>query len=117
MRDFDFYTPTKVVFGKSSVERTGQLVKTFGGTKVLVHFGGGSVKRTGLLDRVLTSLTDAGIEYVLLGGVKPNPRLSLVYENFARGRFFCLKIEQKKRPRDKKYPARNLLGFLAGYFL
>ncbi len=80
MDNFNFYSPTHFVFGKDEETRAGELVKKFGGSKVLVHYGGGSVVRSGLLGRVEKSLTDAGIEYVELGGVKPNPRSGLVYE-------------------------------------
>lgn len=80
MQDFDFYTPTKVVFGKNGEDKVGELVKAQNCKKVLVHFGGNSAKKSGLLDRVFDSLSKAEIEYVSLGGVVPNPRLSKVYE-------------------------------------
>ncbi|MGN0401640.1 MAG: iron-containing alcohol dehydrogenase [Acetatifactor sp.] len=80
MRDFIYYTPTKVVFGKGTESRVGGLVKEFGGRKLLLHYGGGSVIRSGLLDRVKRILEEEGIPYVCLGGVVPNPRLSLVYQ-------------------------------------
>lgn len=80
MQNFTYYAPTQVVFGKNTESQVGELVKKYGGTKVLVHFGGGSVKRSGLLDRVCKSLEEAGVAYVTLGGVVPNPRLSLVHE-------------------------------------
>lgn len=80
MLDFTYYAPTKVVFGKESQSQIGALVKKQGCKKVLIHYGGGSVVRSGLLDRVKAVLTGEGVEYVELGGVKPNPRLSLVYE-------------------------------------
>lgn len=80
MNNFTFYSPTYFVFGKESENETGKYVKRFGGTKVLIHYGGGSVVRTGLLDRVKKSLEAEGISYVELGGVKPNPRSGLVYE-------------------------------------
>ena len=80
MNDFTFQAPTKVVFGKGVENQVGQLCKEQGATKVLVHFGGQSAKKSGLLDRVYASLDKAGIPYVSLSGVKPNPRLSLVYE-------------------------------------
>ena len=80
MMNFEYFTPTKVVFGKGTVDKVGELVKAQGGTKVLIHYGGGSVKRTGLLDRVKAALDAAGIAHVELGGVVPNPRLSLVRE-------------------------------------
>ncbi|MBP5325086.1 MAG: iron-containing alcohol dehydrogenase [Pseudobutyrivibrio sp.] len=80
MNNFQFYSPTCFVFGKDTESQTGELVKRFGGTKVLIHYGGGSVVRSGLLDRVKKSLDAEGISYVELGGVKPNPRSGLVYE-------------------------------------
>ena len=86
MVNFEYYTPTKVVFGKDRETEVGHLVKACGGTKVLVHFGGGSVKRSGLLDRVLAALDEAGIAHVELGGVVPNPRLSKVREGIELGR-------------------------------
>lgn len=80
MNNFTFYAPTYFAFGKDTENDTGKYVKRFGGSKVLVHFGGGSVVRSGLLDRVKKSLENEGIAYVELGGVKPNPRSGLVYE-------------------------------------
>lgn len=80
MKNFTFYSPTYFVFGKEEENNTGKYVKRFGGNKVLIHYGGGSVIRSGLLDRVKQSLNNENIEYVELGGVKPNPRSGLVYE-------------------------------------
>ncbi len=80
MNNFTFYSPTYFAFGKDMECQAGSLVKRFGGTKVLIHYGGGSVVRSGLLDRVKASLEAEGIPYALLGGVKPNPRSGLVYE-------------------------------------
>lgn len=80
MNNFTFYSPTYFVFGKGTESEAGKYVKKFGGTKVLIHYGGGSVVRTGLLDRTKASLDDEGISYVELGGAKPNPRSGLVYE-------------------------------------
>ncbi len=80
MKDFIFYAPTEVVFGRESEEKIPAMVKKYGGTKVLVHYGGQSAKRSGLLDKVCGMLQDAGIKYVALGGVVPNPRLSLVHQ-------------------------------------
>ena len=80
MNNFDFYSPTYFAFGKDREQDAGALVRRFGGTKVLIHYGGGSVVRSGLLDRVKASLHDAGIPWLELGGVKPNPRSGLVYE-------------------------------------
>ncbi len=80
MENFTFYSPTFFAFGKDSEAQAGDLIKRFWGSKVLIHFGGNSAKRSGLLDRVEASLKGAGIPYVSLGGVKPNPRSGLVYE-------------------------------------
>ena len=80
MENFAFYSPTQFVFGKDTESEAGKLVKRFGGSKVLLHYGGGSVVKSGLLDRVKKALDGEGISYVELGGVKPNPRSGLVYE-------------------------------------
>lgn len=80
MKDFNFYAPTEVVFGEHSEEQVAQLVKKYGGTKVLVHYGGQSAVRSGLLDKICGLLSEGGIDYVKLGGVVPNPRLSLAKE-------------------------------------
>lgn len=80
MFDFKYYTPTKVIFGKGTESKVAELIKEFGGTKILIHYGGGSVVRSGLLKRVTDTLDEAGISYVTLGGAVPNPHLSLVYE-------------------------------------
>ena len=87
MAGFSYYTPTNVVFGKDTELQTGVLVKAQGAKKVLLHYGGGSVVRSGLLERVKEALDKEGIPFTELGGVVPNPRLSLVYEG----------IEQAKR--------------------
>lgn len=80
MRNFKYFTPTKVIFGRETETQTGELVKELGCRKVLIHYGGGSVVRSGLLERVKMSLDGQGIAHVELGGAVPNPRLSLVYE-------------------------------------
>ncbi len=80
MNNFNFYSPTSFVFGKGRETEAGKYVKRFGGTKVLIHFGGGSVLKSGLLDRVKTSLANENITFTQLGGVMPNPRSGLVYE-------------------------------------
>lgn len=79
MNAFDFYSPTYFVFGKDRERETGDYVKKFGGTRVLIVFGGQSAKRSGLLDRVKASLAKAGFFTLELGGVLPNPRSGLVY--------------------------------------
>ena len=83
MNDFSFYSPTKFVFGRGAESQTGALVRALGGTKALLHFGGGSVKQNGVYDAVVKSLEAAGVEYVPLGGVQPNPRSGLVREGIA----------------------------------
>ncbi len=80
MFDFKYFTPTKVLFGKNTEEKVADLIQEFGGKKVLIHYGGGSVIRSGLMQRVTDKLDAAGISYVMLGGAVPNPHLSLVYE-------------------------------------
>ena len=80
MRNFEFYTPTKVIFGKDTHLQAGELIKEQHCKKVLVHYGGQSARKSGLLDEVFHSLDEAGIAYTELGGVVPNPRLSKVYE-------------------------------------
>lgn len=80
MNNFNFYSPTYFVFGKGTEATTGQHVKRFGGAKALIHYGGGSVVRSGLLDRIKASLTAEGVGFVELGGVQPNPKSGLVYE-------------------------------------
>lgn len=83
MKDFSFYAPTEVVFGRQSEEQVAQLVKRYGGTKVLVHYGGQSAKRSGLLDKICSLLDQGGVAHVELGGVVPNPRLSKVHEGIS----------------------------------
>ena len=74
----EYFTPTHVYFGEGAWEKAGEVLKANGASKVLVHFGTGSVKKTGLLDKVEAKLDEAGIAYTELGGVVPNPRVSLV---------------------------------------
>ena len=78
MDNFQFYSPTFFEFGKGAEAKTGELVKRFGGHKALVHYGGGSVKRSGLLDRVIKSLDEAGVAHVELGGAPAGDRKSVV---------------------------------------
>ena len=80
MRDFNYYAPTEVVFGRQSEEQVASLVRKYSGTKVLVHYGGQSALRSGLLDKICTLLRQGGVDFVTLGGVVPNPRLSLVHQ-------------------------------------
>ncbi len=80
MNNFQFYSPTEFVFGKGTENKTGYYVKKYGGTNVLLHYGGGSAVRSGLLDRVKKSLDEENIAYTVLGGVQPNPIDTLVYK-------------------------------------
>jgi len=80
MNNFVFYSPTEFVFGKATEMQVGALARKHGARKVMIVYGGGSVVRSGLLDRVKQSLQEAGIEYCLIGGVQPNPVDTKVYE-------------------------------------
>jgi alcohol dehydrogenase YqhD (iron-dependent ADH family) len=80
MKNFEYYAPTKIIFGKDTEKQVGEQIIAFGGKKVLIHYGSESVKKTGLLARVRDSLEQLNIPYVELGGVVPNPRLSKVLE-------------------------------------
>ena len=88
MINFDFYTPTKILFGAGRENEVGKQVAAFGGHKVMIVYGkkGGHIETSGLLDRVHKSLSDAGLSYVDLNGVVPNPRLSLVKKGIRIGR-------------------------------
>ncbi|MBQ9952543.1 MAG: iron-containing alcohol dehydrogenase [Clostridia bacterium] len=83
MKNFTYQIPTKFVFGRGAENEVGAEVRALGGTKALIHYGGGSAVRSGLIDRVKASLDAAGVKHVELGGVKPNPRDTLVYEGIA----------------------------------
>ena len=89
MEQFVYYAPTKVIFGKGKEEEVGNEIKKAGGSKVYVVYGGQSARKSGLLDRVEKSLEEAGLEYRTLGGVKPNPRLSLAREGVKDSIEFC----------------------------
>ncbi len=83
MANFSYYTPTQVVFGRETEQQVGELVKQYGGSRVLIHFGGQSAVKSGLIDRVKQSLDAAGLFHVELGGVVPNPHLGKVREGIA----------------------------------
>ncbi len=83
MINFTYYSPTRVIFGKGTENEVGQEIHRLGYKKVLVHYGSESAKKSGLLGRVEASLGKAGVQFVSLGGVKPNPRLSKVREGIA----------------------------------
>ncbi len=80
MQDFTYQVRTKVLFGRDTECKVVEEIKSLGGSRVLLHFGGGSAEKSGLLPRVRESLRAAGLPFVELGGVRPNPRLSLVRE-------------------------------------
>ena len=80
MRNFEYYTPTRVIFGKDTHLQAGSLLKAEGFRKVLIHYGNGSAIASGLLDEVENSLREAGVDFVTLGGVVSNPRLSKARE-------------------------------------
>lgn len=80
MIDFDFLLSTKVYFGKDREKEVGKIIKGYGFKKILLHYGQNSIKKSGLYDIVINSLKDNDIEYVELGGVRPNPELKLVKE-------------------------------------
>ena len=80
MNDFIYYAPTKVFFGKKAEENIGSALNNFGFKKVLLHYGGGSIKKSGLYDKVVGQLKSAGIDFIELGGVEANPKIGLIRE-------------------------------------
>ena len=77
MEQFQYYTPTKVIFGKDTHKQVGAVIRSYGFHKVLFHYGSGSIKRTGVYDQIVQSLNENGVEFVELGGVEANPKISL----------------------------------------
>lgn len=86
MKNFEHCVATRFIFGRGAEERAGEVIRDLGGTKVLIHYGGGSAVRSGLIGRVEKSLSDAGLQYVSLGGVQPNPRDTLIYKGIELAR-------------------------------
>ncbi|MGI6172763.1 MAG: iron-containing alcohol dehydrogenase [Christensenellales bacterium] len=86
MMDFSFYIPTRFEFGRGAEMKAGEMVRSLGGTHALIHYGGGSAVKSGLIGRVTKSLEDAGIKVETLGGAQPNPRDDLVYEGIRLAR-------------------------------
>jgi len=80
MLDFTFYNPARIIFGKQSLSSLGAMLEKYGGTRILLHYGGGSVKKNGVYEKVVNILKESGVFYMELGGVMPNPRLSLIRE-------------------------------------
>ncbi|WP_129409206.1 iron-containing alcohol dehydrogenase [Marinitoga lauensis] len=83
MNNFIFQNPTKIIFGKDTIEKIGEELKKNNMKKILIHYGGGSIKKNGVYDRVISSLKENDIDFVEVSGVKPNPRLSKVLEGIA----------------------------------
>lgn len=83
MIDFEFISPTKIIFGRGAEIKAAAEIKSRGGHRVLLHYGGGHIIKNGLLDKIHQSLADSGLEYIDLGGVVPNPRLKLVKEGIS----------------------------------
>ncbi len=83
MIDFNYYNPTEIIFGQGRHQEVGEQIKARGGRRMLFHYGGGSIKRSGLYEDVCRSLQDAGLSFVELGGVQPNPRVSLARKGIA----------------------------------
>ena len=86
MNNFVFYSPTEFVFGKDTDIQTGTLAKKYNARKAMIVYGGGSIIRSGLLQRIEDSLQQAGVDYVKLGGVQPNPTDPKVYEGIELAR-------------------------------
>ena len=86
MENFSFYSPTFFEFGKGAEAKTGELIRQFGGSKLLLHYGGGSIRENGVYGKVIASLTAAGVPFTELGGVVPNPRSGLVHEGIELAR-------------------------------
>lgn len=84
--NFEYFAPTKVIFGRDTEKQAAAQVKAFGGTKALIVYGGKSAVQSGLLDRVKSSFDEAGLSYALLGGVVPNPHVEKVYEGIELGK-------------------------------
>lgn len=80
MQNFLYYTPTQVFFGKDEHKRIGEIIKSYGYNNIMLQYGKASIKKNGLYDGIVASLNDSGIEFVEMGGVEPNPKLSFVYD-------------------------------------
>jgi len=85
MQSFTFHCPTEVVFGRGAENAVAEKLRAFGTSRVLILYGGGSAERTGLLSRIEKNLTSAGLAFLVMGGVRPNPRVSFVREAIREG--------------------------------
>ena len=110
MHNFSYYLPTRFVFGRGAEEQAGEMTRQAGGTHALIHYGGGSALRSGLIGKVEDSLQKAGVRYALLGGAQPNPLASKVYEGIRLIREekidFIIKLEHWNQ--DKVYDRLGL---------
>jgi len=86
MQDFTYYAPTKVFFGKDKHKEVGQIIKEYGFKTIMMQYGKGSIKASGLYDEVMSSLKENGIKVVEMGGVNPNPRITFVREAIKKAR-------------------------------
>ncbi len=85
MQSFDFHSPTEIIFGRGAEDRVAEKLRAFGASRILVLYGGGSAVRSGLLSRIEKNLTSAGLAFLVMGGVRPNPRVSFVREAIREG--------------------------------
>ncbi len=83
MNNFTFYSPTEFIFGKNTQQKTGKTVKRYGGEKVMLVYGGQSAEKSGLIKEITDSLTQEGIDFCVLKGIKPNPTDDRVYEGIS----------------------------------
>ena len=113
MLNFTIKTPTEVVFGRGIEDKIGERIKEYGAHRVLVHFGGASARSSGLLDRVEHSLFDAGLSFVELGGVSPNPKISLVRKGVALCRRDPWEFASTGTRPDKTLPVATVLTLAA----
>ncbi len=88
MLNFEYHVPTRIIFGKDTHKNVGSIIKEYGFSRILLHYGKGSVKSTGLYDEIVASLNESGIEFKELGGAEPNPKLSLVREGVGLAKEF-----------------------------
>ena len=122
MDNFTFYSPTRFVFGKDAENQAGSLIRQCGGTRVLIHFGSESARRSGLLDHVEASLSEAGLSFVSLGGVRPNPRLSKVREGIELAKkakalnLDSIHDTDHEMARDEARHGKAFAGLLKRYF-
>ena len=117
MQAFTHYTPTEIVFGKASEDKVAELAKKYHGSRVFVVYGGGSVVKSGLLERVTGTLEAAGLKVETIGGVKPNPRLDFAREAVKKAIEFqadsdsCCGRRKCDRYREGSFPRSRKSGY------